>query len=315
MMPFDKPQEKRPNKIKLLFTPKPKDADGDVDMADDGAAGEGSSSSSSDSSSGCYEFSSESTGSPAPGGPECMTDDDRGVQAARLELLREAGSLQHDKKKVQFCSMTRCAQTDFERSPEYFEEPLAELLEECRTESGRAAAAGPSAPSSSSTNWASHLDEHNIHRFDVAQGRDGEVYDRALREVLAGGKETHWMWFVFPQLAGAGGVDPASCSHTARFYHVRCLAEARALLDHPRLGWRLRRMAAAVLAAAPAVGYNPKRLMGGAVDAAKLQSSMTLFGVVAEDTTVFQQVLDDMFDGMPDDSTLQLVNEELNRSG
>ncbi|KAL8366809.1 hypothetical protein RB595_008741 [Gaeumannomyces hyphopodioides] len=349
-MPSDEPQERQPIRIKLLFTPKPKDMDGDEEMVDGGAGGESSSS----SSSGCHDTSSESAGgSPVPDAPQRITDDDRGVRAARLEVLREAGSLQKAKKIVRFRSTLREAGNSsltperqdiaggvfggglaapvqagvrgygLEGAPDGYEESLGGLVEKWKDELDRMAlgaadktAAAPSdANLELSTSWTNDMDEHNIHRFDVAQGRNGEVYERALREILAGGKKTHWMWFMFPQLAGAGGVDPRFCTLRARFYHVRSLAEARALLDHPRLGWRLRRMAAAVLAAAPAVGNCAETLMGGEVDAAKLRSSMTLFATATEETTVFRQVLDVMFGGMQDGFTVQLLSKELEGSG
>ena len=105
----------------------------------------------------------------------------------------------------------------------------------------------------------------DLERFVAAQ--DGGVHERALAELRAGRKTSHWMWFVFPQLDGLGR------SPTAQAYAIRSLAEARAYLEHPLLGPRLRECCEALLAAE---ADDPAAVMG-AVDALKLRSSMTLF--------------------------------------
>jgi len=130
----------------------------------------------------------------------------------------------------------------------------------------------------------------SLERFVDAQ--DG-VYDRALAEVRAGRKTSHWMWFVFPQIRGLG-VSP-----TAQHYAIASLAEAREYLDHPLLGARLRECAEAVLASdAP----TAEHIFGG-IDSMKLRSSMTLFHRAAPDEAVFTRVLDRYFDGVPDAAT------------
>jgi uncharacterized protein (DUF1810 family) len=134
---------------------------------------------------------------------------------------------------------------------------------------------------------------HDLERFVSAQ--DG-TYPQALAELTAGRKRSHWMWFVFPQLRGLGA------SPTAQHYAIADLDEARAYLDHPVLGPRLREAAAALLgvpagSATDILGYP---------DDLKLRSSMTLFAAAAADPAVFQAVLDRYYDG-PDQRTLDLL--------
>ena len=134
----------------------------------------------------------------------------------------------------------------------------------------------------------------DLDRFVAAQAG---VYAQALAELEAGAKRSHWMWFVFPQLAGLGR------SPTAIFYAIGSADEARAYLAHPLLGARLRDCVAAIL--------RPKdrsaEAIFGAVDAMKLKSSMTLFEAVAGDPTPFAAVLDAFFAGARDAATLDLL--------
>jgi uncharacterized protein (DUF1810 family) len=132
-----------------------------------------------------------------------------------------------------------------------------------------------------------------LERFVEAQ--DG-VYDDALAELSAGRKRTHWIWFIFPQIAGLGS------SPTARLYAIASLDEARAYLAHPVLGPRLRECAQALLA----IDGRSARDILGYPDDLKLRSSMTLFARAADDPGVFQAVLDRYFDG-PDPLTLKLL--------
>jgi uncharacterized protein (DUF1810 family) len=136
----------------------------------------------------------------------------------------------------------------------------------------------------------------DVTRFVQAQ-EDGDTYATALRELRSGRKRTHWMWFVFPQVEGLGRSD------TARYYALRGVDEARAYLDHPVLGPRLRECAE-VLAALD--GSDPVGVMGG-IDALKLHSSMTLFARAAqddEDRRAFRAVLDRYYDGAEDPETV-----------
>ncbi|HEV2815864.1 MAG TPA: DUF1810 domain-containing protein [Allosphingosinicella sp.] len=134
-----------------------------------------------------------------------------------------------------------------------------------------------------------------LERFVTAQ--EG-VYPRALAELRQGRKQSHWMWFVFPQLAGLGR------SETARFYAIQSAAEARAYLAHRLLGPRLVECAEALLAQEE---RRPEAILGP-VDAIKLRSSMTLFEAVADDPAPFAAVLDAFFAAGRDPATLRLLD-------
>jgi uncharacterized protein (DUF1810 family) len=139
------------------------------------------------------------------------------------------------------------------------------------------------------------MDSWDLERFVVAQS--GGVYESAVRELRAGRKVGHWMWFVFPQLVGLGR------SEVSRYYGIASLEEARAYLAHPVLGPRLREAAATLLAVE---GRSAEAILGG-VDAMKLRSSMTLFGLAAPDEVLFREVLDRFFGGQEDDRTVALL--------
>jgi uncharacterized protein (DUF1810 family) len=136
-------------------------------------------------------------------------------------------------------------------------------------------------------------DKYNLTRFVRAQD---PVYARVVAELEAGRKASHWMWFVFPQLAGLGH------SPTARLYAIASLDEARAYLAHPVLGARLRECAGLLLALP---GSSAPAVFGG-VDAMKLRSSMTLFWQAGAEP-VFAEVLAKYYDGEPDAETLRLL--------
>ena len=131
-------------------------------------------------------------------------------------------------------------------------------------------------------------------RFVAAQA---DVYETALAELRAGEKRSHWMWFVFPQIAGLGH------SAMARHYAIADLAEARAYLAHPVLGGRLTACAEAALGWA---GRRSAEAMLGGIDAVKLRSSATLFEA-AGGGAVFAGVLDAFFSGERDASTLARI--------
>lgn len=133
-----------------------------------------------------------------------------------------------------------------------------------------------------------------LDRFVEAQAG---VWAQALAELKAGRKTSHWMWFVFPQIAGLGR------SETARFYAISDVAEARAYLAHPLLGARLREAAAALLAHR---GRSAEAMLGG-IDAVKLRSSMTLFEAVAPEEPVFAAVLEAFFSGQRDPETVRRI--------
>jgi uncharacterized protein (DUF1810 family) len=133
-----------------------------------------------------------------------------------------------------------------------------------------------------------------LQRFLDAQ--DG-VYEQALAELRAGRKRTHWMWFVFPQIAGLGH------SSTAAYYAIADLAEARAYLAHPLLGARLAECAEALLGV---TGRTAHEILGSPDDL-KLRSSMTLFAQVAGPDSVFRRVLERYYGGEADARTLDLL--------
>ena|SRR5690349_25176043 len=133
-------------------------------------------------------------------------------------------------------------------------------------------------------------------RFVLAQDDHG-TYDRALAELRAGRKTSHWMWFVFPQVSGLGQ------SPTAKHYELTGLEEARAYLEHEVLGPRLLACCRALLALD---GVSAEQVLGS-VDAMKLRSSMTLFARADPDEPVFPDVLDRYFGGTPDERTIRLL--------
>jgi uncharacterized protein (DUF1810 family) len=145
-------------------------------------------------------------------------------------------------------------------------------------------------------------DDFQLSRFRVAQA-SGDTYERAVTELRAGRKATHWMWFVFPQLEGLGH------SATSRAYAIRSLAEARSYLRDPVLGARLVECAN-IVAAFPDLGAVQ---VFGVIDAMKLRSSMTLFARAAPDHEIFAKVLATYFDGVPDSATEALLDEPRTR--
>ena len=142
-------------------------------------------------------------------------------------------------------------------------------------------------------------DRYDLERFVTAQNA-GSTYDRAVGELLAGFKSSHWMWFVFPQIAGLGQ------SPTSRQFAISSAAEATAYLEHPVLGSRLRECARIL---AGLKGRSADQIFGS-VDAMKLRSSMTLFHRAAPDEALFSQVLTRYFDGIPDHATDALLSSD-----
>ncbi|MGI9043949.1 MAG: DUF1810 domain-containing protein [Gemmatimonadaceae bacterium] len=138
-------------------------------------------------------------------------------------------------------------------------------------------------------------DTYNLERYLEAQK---STYDEALVELRAGGKRTHWMWFIFPQLAGLG------TSSTAVRYAIGSLDEARAYLSHPILGPRLAECAEAVLAVQ---GKSATEIFG-LPDDIKLRSSATLFLQVSPANSVFHWILDKYYSSEPDTRTLELLS-------
>ena len=135
-----------------------------------------------------------------------------------------------------------------------------------------------------------------MERFLEAQKRD---YAQALREIRAGHKDSHWIWYIFPQLKGLGH------SGTAVYYGIRDLDEAKAYLEEPTLRAHLIEISEALLALPT---DDPLEVMGYPDDL-KLRSSMTLFAEADPECAVFRQVLEKYYGGIPDENTLKLLKK------
>jgi len=143
------------------------------------------------------------------------------------------------------------------------------------------------------------VEKYDLERFVTAQDR-GHTYADAVRELRRGTKTSHWMWFVFPQLAGLGR------SAMAQAYAITSLGEAQAYLDHPVLGARLRECVAIL---ADLTGRTAPEIFGG-LDALKLRSSLTLFHRAAPDEAGFTRLLEQYFAGEPDPETDRLLSAQ-----
>lgn len=132
-----------------------------------------------------------------------------------------------------------------------------------------------------------------LDRFLTAQERS---YDTALREIKNGHKRSHWMWYIFPQIAGLG------MSSTAQYYSIADIEEAKEYIDHPVLGARLLEISRALLT----LDSSDATAVMGYPDDLKLRSSMTLFAQVSEDP-VFNAVIDKFYSGRPDTRTLHIL--------
>ena len=139
---------------------------------------------------------------------------------------------------------------------------------------------------------AGRHDPHDLERFAGAQA---SVFQHVLEELRQGRKATHWMWFVFPQIAGLGS------SAMSRRYAIASLEEARAYLAHPVLGPRLRECVGILL---DLDGLSAHAIFGSPDDM-KLHSSLTLFAQAAPDEPLFRRALERYFAGMPDQATLE----------
>ncbi len=142
--------------------------------------------------------------------------------------------------------------------------------------------------------------DYNLDRFIDAHNDD---YTRALNEVKSGRKLTHWMWYIFPQIAGLG------MSETAQYYEIKSLDEARAYLNNELLKSHLIEISNALL---ELYTNDPVEVFGD-VDALKLKSSMTLFSYVSDDE-IFNKVIDKYFNGSKDLTTVRICEEMKARS-
>jgi uncharacterized protein (DUF1810 family) len=137
----------------------------------------------------------------------------------------------------------------------------------------------------------------NLDRFRRAQE---PVYAEILRELASGRKRTHWMWFIFPQIAGLG------FSETSKYYAIKSRDEARQFLRDPVLGQRLIECSQILLAVQCATVLD----IFGSPDDQKLQSSMTLFELVSNPGSIFGKVLDKYFGGHRDAKTIGLIDRQ-----
>lgn len=133
-----------------------------------------------------------------------------------------------------------------------------------------------------------------LERFIDAQKSS---YAAALAEIRRGRKSSHWMWYIFPQIAGLGH------SSTAQYYSIHDLKEAKEYYAHPVLGARLREISSTLLELR---GNDPVAVFGG-IDSIKLKSSMTLFDAAAPEDPLFRQVLEKYYGGEKDQLTLSLL--------
>ncbi|MEK6785928.1 MAG: DUF1810 domain-containing protein [Nitrospirota bacterium] len=140
-------------------------------------------------------------------------------------------------------------------------------------------------------------DGYNLYRFLTAQA---PTYDTVLDELRAGRKSSHWIWFIFPQIAGLGH------SSMAQQFAIGSLDEAKAYLQHPILGPRLRACTQLVLD----VNDRSAKEILGYPDHLKFRSCMTLFLTAATDNTLFNNALLKYFDGKPDQSTLDILAQQ-----
>ena len=137
---------------------------------------------------------------------------------------------------------------------------------------------------------------YDLDRFILAQE---SCYGKALDEVKNGKKESHWMWFIFPQIYGLGVSD------IAMFYSINDIGEAKLYLEHEVLGPRLIEITKEVLS----LDTDDPIEVFGEIDSLKLNSCMTLFDYVSERDNVFKEVIDKFYDGRKDQKTLQLLKK------
>ena len=140
------------------------------------------------------------------------------------------------------------------------------------------------------------MDINSLDRFLEAQER---MYEIALKEIRNGEKESHWMWYIFPQLRGLGR------SQMAYAYGINGLEEAKAYLAHPVLSARLIEISEALLEHTDIIIED----LIGDLDVLKLRSCMTLFAFLSEEGSVFHQVLDCFYDGKMDEHTIELIKQ------
>ncbi len=136
----------------------------------------------------------------------------------------------------------------------------------------------------------------DLARFEQAQDK---IYSKVVLELKKGKKESHWMWFIFPQIAGLG------TSTTARLYAIQDIEEARAYLAHPILGHRLKTCSQYLLSLNGLTAFQ----IFSSPDDLKLKSSMTLFALISEPNSIFHQVLEKYYYNLSDEKTIALLKQ------
>ena len=134
----------------------------------------------------------------------------------------------------------------------------------------------------------------DLNRFIKAQEK---TYEKALNEIKNGHKETHWMWYIFPQIKGLG------YSETSKYYAINDISEARQYLNHPILSKRLIEICNELLK----LDCDNPNIIFGYPDDMKLKSSMTLFKYVSKDINIFNELLDKFFNGKEDEKTKDIL--------
>ena len=135
-----------------------------------------------------------------------------------------------------------------------------------------------------------------LHRFFDAQE---DIYENVIRELKGGVKRSHWVWFIFPQIAGLGH------SSTAKYFELHSLEEVQAYLKHLTLGTRIVQCTEIVLTHIDVTALE----IFGDIDELKFRSSMTLFAHMTDQGSVFEKALDQFFDGIPDHRTLEIIDD------
>ena len=138
------------------------------------------------------------------------------------------------------------------------------------------------------------MEQYNLSRFIDAQET---TYEGAMLELARGRKESHWIWYIFPQIVGLGN------SETTKIFSIKSLEEGRAYLEHPVLGPRLVEACEILLTLK---GTSINEVMGFPDDL-KLLSSMTLFETFSESNSVFTRIIEVYFDGERDEATLEII--------
>lgn len=142
------------------------------------------------------------------------------------------------------------------------------------------------------------MDNYNLERF---VSRQKESYDIAYKELSQGMKQSHWMWWIFPQIIGLG------MTSISQEYSIKSIEEARAFLEHPYLGKNIREICKVLLN----IESNDANYVMGYPDDLKLCSSMTLFIEADPDENIFQKVLDKFFNGRKDNRTLEILKNQI----